>query len=61
MQYSQAIPAPPQPLGEHRPFLNSLDSGHEFSVDHLVNVAWLIKHQDDELEGYVFEDSLVAS
>jgi hypothetical protein len=61
MQYSSAIAAPPQPIGELRPFLNSLDSGHEFSVEHLVNVAWLIEHQDDELEGYVFEDSLVAS
>jgi hypothetical protein len=61
MQYSPTISAPPQPIAEHRPFLVSLDSAHEFSVDHLVNVAWLIEHQDDDLEGYVFEDSLVAS
>jgi hypothetical protein len=61
MQYSPAIPAPPQPIGEHRPFLVSLDSGCEFSIDHLVDIAWLIEHQDDELEGYIFEDSLVTS
>jgi hypothetical protein len=60
MQYAPTISAPPQPTGEQRPFLVSLDSAQEFSVDHLVNVAWLVEHQDDDLEGYVFEDSLVA-
>ena len=61
MQYSPTISMlPSQPIGEQRPVLLSLDSGREFSLDHYVEVAWLVERQEDELEGYVFEDSLVA-
>jgi hypothetical protein len=61
MQCSPTIASPPPvPQMEHRPFLVSFDSAREFSVEHLVEVSWLVEHQDDELEGYVFEDCLVS-
>ena len=61
MQYSPTI-APPQPLAqaEHRPFLTSFDSGREFSLDHWLEVSWLVEREQDELKGYVFDDCLLA-
>ena len=61
MQYSPTIPPPPalaQP--ENKPLLTSFDSGREFSLDHWLEVSWLVERQQDELQGYVFEDCLVA-
>ncbi len=61
MQYSPTVPQPPyQSLTEHRPFLISLDSAREFSLDHWLEVSWLVEHQEDELKGYVFEDCLLT-
>jgi hypothetical protein len=62
MQYSPSISLlPSQPIGEQRPFLVSLDSGREFSFDHWAEVAVLVEHQqDEELEGYIFEDCLLT-
>ena len=62
MQYSPTIPSPPpQPMAEQRPFLVSFDSGREFSLEHWAEVAVLVEHQqDEELEGYVFEDCLLT-
>ncbi len=61
MQYSPTISTPvPVPPPEHRPFLVSFDSAREFSLEHLVEVSWLVEHQEDELEGYVFEDCLLT-
>jgi len=61
MQFSPTVPPPPsQPLAEQRPFLVSFDSGREFSLDHWLEVSWLVEHQEDELEGYVFEDCLLT-
>jgi hypothetical protein len=51
----------PQPLAEQRPFLVSFDSAREFSIEHWTQVAVLVEsQQDQELEGYVFEDCLVT-
>jgi len=63
MQYSPTVPSLfPSPIGEQRPFLASFDSGREFTIDHWVEVAVLVEQQqDEELEGYVFEDCLVSS
>jgi hypothetical protein len=61
MQYSPTLPPPlPLTLAEHRPFLASFDSGQEFSLDHWLEVSWLVEREQDELQGYVFEDCLVA-
>ena len=51
---SQPLPA------ERRPYLVSFDSGHECSLEHWLEVSWLVEHEEDELSTYVFEDSLVA-
>jgi hypothetical protein len=48
-------------MAEQRPFLVSFDSGREFSIDHWAEVAVLVdRQQDEELEGYVFEDCLLT-
>jgi hypothetical protein len=62
MQYSRTLPSlPSQPQSEQRPFLVSFDSGREFSIEHWAEVAVLVEQQqDEELEGYVFEDCLVT-
>jgi hypothetical protein len=60
MQYSPIVPALQHLPAERRPYLVSFDSGHECSVEHWLEVSWLVKHEDEELEGYVFEDSLVT-
>jgi hypothetical protein len=51
---SQPVPA------ERRPYLVSFDSGHECSLEHWLEVSWLVEHEEDELSTYVFEDSLVT-
>jgi hypothetical protein len=59
MQYSSI--ASPKPIpAERRPYLVSFDSGHECSLEHWLEVSWLVKHEEEELEGYVFEDCLVT-
>ncbi len=61
MQYSATLPPPqPPPELENRPFLVSFDSAREFSLDHWIEVSWLVEHQQDEFEGYVFEDCLLT-
>ena len=61
MQYSPTT-ASSQPVpAERRPHLVSFDSGHECSLEHWLEVSWLVKHEEEEeLEGYVFEDCLVT-
>ena len=60
MQYSPTTLLS-QPLpAERRPYLVSFDSGHECSLEHWLEVSWLVKHEEEELEGYVFEDCLVT-
>lgn len=62
MSYSPTIPSPPPvPRAQPRPFLVSFDSAREFSVDHWLEVSWLVEREDEEeIEGYVFEDCLVT-
>jgi hypothetical protein len=58
MQYSPNIPSPSSPQSTRRPFLVSFDSGHECSLDHWVELSWLVEHEEDEeLTGYLVEDS----
>jgi len=42
---------------ETKPRLDSLDSGHEFSLAHLLELYRLVEAEDRELDGYVFDDS----
>ena len=62
--YMQSSPTNPSPTpvaqAERRPFLVSFDSGREFSLDHWMEVSWLVERQQDELEGYIFEDCLLT-
>jgi hypothetical protein len=51
---SKPIPA------ERRPYLVSFDSGHECSLEHWLEVSWLVEHEEDDLDTYVFEDCLVT-
>jgi hypothetical protein len=60
MQYSLTTPSSPPRPAERRPFLFSFDSGRECSLEHWLEVSWLVEHEEDELEGYVFEDCLVT-
>jgi hypothetical protein len=61
MQCCPTIPSPaPVSQSELRPLLVTFDSAREFSVEHLIEVSWLVERQDDELEGYVFEDCLIT-
>lgn len=57
MQYSPALASPQFLHALQRPPLKSLDSGQECSLDHWLEVAWLVEHEEDELQGYVFDDS----
>ena len=59
MQLSPTISSP-QPPADRRPYLVSFDSGHECSLEHWLEVSWLVEHEEDELKAYVFEDSLVT-
>jgi len=55
MQFSPAIPSPPS---KRRPLLDSFDSGHECSLDHWLELSWLVEQEEvDELAGYLVEDS----
>lgn len=60
MQYLLTIPTPQQIPAERRPYLASFDSGHECSLEHWLEVSWLVEHEEDNLDGYVFEDCLVT-
>jgi hypothetical protein len=61
MLYPPTIPTPQSaPQLENRPFLDSFDSAREFNLDHWMEVSWLVEHEEEETEGYVFEDCLVT-
>lgn len=61
MQYSPTLPTPHVVSQlEDRPSLVSFDSAREFSLDHWMEVSWLVEQQQDEFEGYVFEDCLLT-
>lgn len=51
----------PEPFthAETKPRLESLDSAPEFSLDHLLEVYRLIDIEEFELDGYVFDDSIL--
>lgn len=40
-----------------RPYLDSFDSAHEFSFEHLMEVYRLVELADYELDRYVFDDA----
>jgi hypothetical protein len=62
MQQSPSSLFTPHPQPQPRPFLRSFDSGPECSFDHWIEVSWMVEHEEDELDGYLLEDScFVAS
>jgi hypothetical protein len=50
-----------QPMPQEKPHPASLDSSAEFSFDHLLEVVTLVEKEEFDLDGYVFDDSLVVS
>ena len=50
-----------QPVSLERPHLSSLDPSEEFSLYHLMEVITLVEREEHDLDGYVFDDSLVVS
>lgn len=57
MQYLAPLQPIQQPLGQARPHLDSHDSSHEFSLNHLLEVITLVEREEFDLDGYVFDDS----
>jgi hypothetical protein len=37
--------------------LHSFDSGPECSLDHWIEISWLVEREEDEIFGYLLEDS----
>jgi hypothetical protein len=59
MQYSPTTPLSQSLSAERRPYLVSFDSGHECSLEHWLELSWLVEHEE-ELDEDVFEDCLVT-
>lgn len=57
MQQAQSFPLAPHPQPIPKPLLLSLDSGTECSLDHWIEISWLVEREDEEIEGYLLEDS----
>jgi len=57
MQQAYSFPLAPQPQPFPRPLLRSFDSGPECSLDHWIEISWLVERADEELEGYLLEDT----
>ena len=59
MQFSPAISSVNQRQAENRPHSTSFDCGQEFSLEHWLEVNWLVEREEDDLAGYVFDDPLL--
>lgn len=46
-----------RPKMKAKPRLDSLDSSHEFSLDHLREVVTLVENEEFDLDGYLFDAS----
>ena len=57
MPYSELLEAETFLQVETKPHLESLDSGHECSMAHLLELYRLVEAEDPELDGYVFDDT----
>ncbi|MGA7342994.1 MAG: hypothetical protein WBE72_05520 [Terracidiphilus sp.] len=57
MQCSPVLEPVSRVQTESKPRLTSHDSGHEFSLDHWLEVYQLVEKEEFELEGYVFDES----
>jgi len=63
MQCTSVYDSGASPQSQSRPRLSSLDSGQECSVEHwleLCRLVELVEIEDRELNGCVFDDSLVS-
>jgi hypothetical protein len=47
------------PQAEKRRRVNSFDSGQEFSLERLIATYKLVEREDSDLEGYVFDETLL--
>lgn len=57
MQYSALLEVEAFVPKEEKPELESLDSGPECSLAHLLKLYRLVECEDHELDGYVFDDA----
>jgi hypothetical protein len=57
VQYSTLLDVELSVPTERKPRLESLDSGPECSLAHLLRLYRLVENEDHSLDGYVFDDS----
>lgn len=56
MSYSPALTTAPPPT-QDRPHLLSFDCAEDCSVEHWIEINWRVETEDEELFGYLIEDS----
>jgi len=59
VQYSSVLDPVHSPQAEGKPRLSSFDSGPEFSLERVLAVYKLVEREDFDLEGYVFDDTIL--
>ncbi len=57
MPYTEVLEAETCAHADIKPHLKSFDSGQECSFDHLRELYSLLEVEDQELDGYVFDDT----
>jgi hypothetical protein len=57
MDYFSPVASALSPQTRNKPLACSIDSGQECTLDHWIEITWLEEREDDELAGYLFEDS----
>jgi hypothetical protein len=54
MQHSTASASVPHPTKQNKPLLTSLDSGHECSLEHWLEVTCLVEREEMDLDIELF-------
>jgi hypothetical protein len=60
MQHCPTLTTHP-PETKNRPHLLSLDCAEECSVEHWVEINWRVEIDEEDLKGYLLEDSCFVS
>lgn len=60
MQYSPTLASSHSSVTQIRPTPCSLDCGEEFSLDHWLELSWLVEREEEDLAGYLLEDSCIV-
>lgn len=59
MQKSSVLEPVHPPHAKERPRVSSFDSGQEFSLERLIATYKVVEREDSDLEGYVFDETLL--